>query len=58
MEYIFRKLLNLVLLLIFIAFVALVVIGQKDISYHGFGIMMIGVAGIILCLFIYNKKNN
>lgn len=40
----------------FIVCVALVVIGQRDVGPHGLLIMLLGLAGLILLLYLYNRK--
>lgn len=40
----------------FIVSVCLVIFGQKDIGYFGLGMMLFGLAGILLLLYLYNKK--
>ena len=36
--------------------VGLVIIGQKNVSYQGIGIMLAGLGGILLLLYLYNRK--
>ncbi len=43
-------------LLIFIASMAFVVMGQRRIGPLGLLVMLIGLAGILLLLYLYNKK--
>lgn len=40
----------------FIVCVALVVIGQRDVGPQGLLIMLLGLAGLILLLYLYNRK--
>lgn len=41
---------------VFIASVALVAIGQRMIGPVGLTIMLVGLAGILLLLYLYNRK--
>lgn len=51
------KVLGIVLKCIFLVVcVGLVIIGQKSISYQGLYTMLAGLCGILLLLFIYNRK--
>ena len=43
-------------LLVTLASIGLVIYGQRSISYSGLGIMLLGLAGILLVLYIYNKS--
>ncbi len=41
---------------VFIVGVALVMIGQRMIGPAGLSIMLVGLAGILLLLYLYNRK--
>lgn len=56
MEYRWKKIRMGLGILFFLACVALVVIGQKRISYEGTLLMLLGLSGIILCLYVYNRS--
>lgn len=43
-------------LLIFIVSMTLIVIGQRRIGPAGLLLMLVGLAGILLLLYLYNKK--
>lgn len=43
-------------LLIFIISMVLITTGQRDVGPIGLIIMLIGLAGILLLLYLYNKK--
>lgn len=47
---------KLLYLLIFIISMVLITSGQRDIGPAGLVIMLIGLAGILLLLYLYNKK--
>ncbi|MGP1433552.1 MAG: DUF6903 family protein [Catonella sp.] len=51
-----EKIISLVLVLCFIISLALIIIGQKNISAVGFANEMIGLIGLLLVLFVYNRK--
>lgn len=52
MKYIIR----IIYLLIFIASMVLIVTGQRNIGYTGLLTMLVGLAGILVLLYLYNKK--
>lgn len=47
---------NVVLLVIFIVCLALIIIGQKNISVTGLSMELIGLVGLLVLLFLYNRK--
>lgn len=47
---------RLIYLLVFIGSMALIVTGQRNIGPAGLLIMIIGLAGILVLLYLYNKK--
>ena len=51
-----EKIINLVLVICFILSVSLIIVGQKNISIVGFANEMIGLIGLLLVLFVYNRK--
>ena len=57
MEYKLKTIFTMLGVLVFAGCVALVVWGQKSISPSGLGLMMLGLAGIVLCLWIYNRTH-
>lgn len=57
MEYIMKTLRTVLGLIVFFGFAALVIAGQKTISYSGLAMMLAGLAGIIVCLWIYNRTH-
>ncbi len=40
----------------FIISLSLVIIGQKNVSYTGLAMELIGLAGLLILLYIYNRK--
>ena len=52
MKYVIR----LLYLLVFIASMALIVTGQRKIGPGGLATMLVGLLGILLLLYLYNKK--
>lgn len=57
MEYVKKRVLVILGLLVFFGCVAAVVLGQKQIGYPGAAIMLAGLAGMVLCLYLYNRSN-
>ena len=51
-----EKIIGLVLLLCSILSVGLIISGQKDISLTGFTYEIIGLVGLLVVLFVYNRK--
>ena len=51
-----ERLLSALRVVAFIGCAALVVVGQKTISFISAGLMMLGLAGMLLILWIYNRK--
>ncbi|WP_196812028.1 DUF6903 family protein [Schleiferilactobacillus shenzhenensis] len=50
------KLKILINAVLFILFMALVIGGQQHIGYAGLGVMLIGLAGLLVLLWRYNKS--
>ena len=57
MEYLKEKLLTALWAALFIGCAALVVVGQKTISYPSAALMLAGLAGMLILLYIYNRKH-
>ena len=51
-----EKIIGLVLLLCSILSVGLIISGQKDISITGFTYEIVGLVGLLVVLFVYNRK--
>ena len=51
-----EKIIGLVLLLCSILSVGLIISGQKNISITGFTYEIIGLVGLLVVLFVYNRK--
>ena len=51
-----EKTIGLILALCFILSVALIIAGQKNISVTGFIEELVGLAGMLIVLFVYNRK--
>ena len=47
---------NIILFIIFIVCIALIVIGQKNIGATGLAMELIGLAGLLVLLYLYNRK--
>ena len=46
----------IVVLIVFVVCVALVVIGQRNIGASGLMIQLVGVAGVVVLLWLYNRQ--
>lgn len=51
-----EKIIGLVLLLCSILSVGLIISGQKNVSLTGFTYEIIGLVGLLVVLFVYNRK--
>ncbi|MBD5547840.1 MAG: hypothetical protein HDQ97_10640 [Lachnospiraceae bacterium] len=51
-----KWIIKLIYILIFIGSMALIVTGQRRIGPAGLMIMLVGLAGILILLYLYNKK--
>ncbi len=47
---------NLIMIIVFIVCLALIIIGQKNISASGLVMELIGLVGLLTLLFIYNRR--
>lgn len=47
---------NLIMIIVFIVCLALIIIGQKNISASGLAMELIGLVGLLTLLFIYNRR--
>ena len=47
---------NVIMVIVFIVCLALIIIGQKNISAAGLGMELIGLVGLLTLLFIYNHR--
>ncbi len=56
-EYIKQRLLTTLRILIFLGCVALVMIGQDEVSYRNLAIMGLGLAGMLAIIWDYNRRN-
>lgn len=43
-------------IIVFVACIALIILGQKDIGIAGLATMLVGLIGLLSLLAIYNKK--
>ena len=57
MEYKANVIKVILMCLLLCVFVALIIIGQKNIGYAGLGMMIVGLIGILGLLFVYNNKH-
>lgn len=51
-----KILLGILVAIIFCICIALVVIGQRNIGLDGLGMELLGLAGLIVLLWLYNRK--
>ena len=57
MEYGLKALKIVLWTLLFLGCCALVVAGQRTIGYAGLWTMLLGLAGILVCLYFYNRRH-
>ncbi len=51
-----KQIIRLLYLLVFLASITLIVTGQRNIGPAGLLTMLVGLAGILVLLYLYNKK--
>lgn len=51
-----KILIGIVVLIVFVVCVALVIVGQRSIGPAGLGKQLLGVAGLIVLLWLYNRQ--
>lgn len=55
-EYTRRTICTLLSMLVVVASLALVIYGQQTVGYANLAMMLLGVAGILLMLYLYNRS--
>ena len=55
-EYTKKLLVGILVVIIFVVCVALVIIGHRNVGLSGLGTQMIGLAGLIILLWLYNRQ--
>ncbi|MCH4285329.1 MULTISPECIES: DUF6903 family protein [Bacillota] len=47
---------NIVMAILFFVFLGMIIVGQKTVSLGNLGMELLGLAGLLVELYIYNKK--
>lgn len=47
---------NIIMAILFFVFLGMIIVGQKTVSLGNLGIELLGLAGLLVELYIYNKK--
>lgn len=55
-SYVGNKLKTLIMAILCIVFVVFVIIGQKTVSYNSFFLQLIGLVGLLILVYIYNRQ--
>lgn len=55
-EQIQKILIGILVAVAFIVCIALVVIGQRNVGLNGLGMELLGLAGLLFLLWLYNRK--
>lgn len=55
-EQVKKILIGIIVAIVFVVCIALVVIGQRNIGPAGLGTMLIGLSGLIVLLWLYNRQ--
>lgn len=55
-EYTKKLLVGILVAIVFVVCVALVIIGHRNVGLSGLGTQMIGLAGLIILLWLYNRQ--
>ena len=58
MEYKKERLILIICLALFLVCMWLIVIGHKQISFQGLGMMMLGLVGLLALLWYYNRRHS
>lgn len=51
-----KKLKNIIRVVLLVVSLLLIIIGQRTISYGSLGIMLVGLAGVLVVLYMYNRS--
>ncbi len=51
-----KLLIGIIIAIVFVVCVALVIIGQRNIGPQGLLMMLVGLAGLIVLLWLYNRQ--
>ena len=55
-EYIKKLLVGILVAIVFVVCVAMVIIGHRHVGLGGLGVQMLGLAGLIFLLWLYNRQ--
>lgn len=55
-EYTKKKIIGVLVAIVFCICIALVVIGQRNVGLTGLGMELLGLAGLIILLWLYNRQ--
>ena len=47
---------NIIMAILFFVFLGMIIVGQKTVSLGNLGMELLGLAGLLVELYIYNKK--
>ena len=47
---------NIIMAILFFVFLGLIIVGQKTVSVANLGMEFIGLAGLLVLLYLYNRK--
>lgn len=47
---------NIIMTILFFVFLGLIIVGQKTVSVANLGMEFIGLAGLLVLLYLYNRK--
>ena len=48
---------NIIMAILFFVFLGLIIVGQKTVSVANLGMEFIGLAGLLVLLYLYNRKD-
>ncbi len=51
-----KIIIGILVAVIFVACIALVVVGQRNVGLHGLGMELLGLAGLLFLLWLYNHQ--
>lgn len=55
-EYTKKLLVGILVAIVFVVCVAMVIVGHRNIGLAGLGVQLLGLAGLIVLLWLYNRQ--
>ena len=52
-----NKIKSMVMVVVFIICLSMIILGQRNVGYTGLGVEFVGLLGLLIILYIYNKEH-